>query len=84
MKLSDKFIQRVMKYKAILREVENISLEETIFNFQQDMFPEKELLIWEEMARLYSIKLKENHSLTFKQKKNIFKDILVNSFKIEL
>ncbi|OGN09586.1 MAG: hypothetical protein A3J46_02395 [Candidatus Yanofskybacteria bacterium RIFCSPHIGHO2_02_FULL_41_11] len=51
--LPDGFIERVRIFKNSLREVETSSLEETVANFQRDLTPEKELLIWEHIASTY-------------------------------
>lgn len=35
------FIERVQKFKEILKEVETTGVEETVSNFQRDLNPEK-------------------------------------------
>lgn len=74
------FIERVQKFKEILKEVETMSPEEAVSNFQRDILPEKELLIWETIAYLYQTKLNENPNLTIQEKKRVFGEILKSTF----
>lgn len=76
--LPDGFIARVQEYKEILKEVETSSLEETITNFQRDLFPESELLLWENIAILYQAQIRENPNSSLERKKQIFRDIFSN------
>ncbi|MEI7765476.1 MAG: hypothetical protein WCI93_02715 [bacterium] len=73
------FIERVIKYKNILKGVEDVSLEETISNFQRDWDPERELIIWENMAHLYQINTENKQHWTLKEKKKAFEAILLSS-----
>jgi len=70
------FIVRVQKFKEILREVETSSLEETISNFQRDLYPEEELLIWETIAHSYECVIKNEPELTITKKKDMFRKLL--------
>lgn len=70
------FIERVLKYKKVLREVETTSLEETVSNFQRDIEPAKELELWERMAAVYSEHLAEYPNLDIEGKKGVFAEIL--------
>lgn len=63
------FITRVQKYKEILKEVETISLEETVANFQRDINPESELIIWENIAKQYKLNVTNNPKWTIADKK---------------
>jgi hypothetical protein len=62
------FIERVIKYKTTLGEVENSTLEEAVSNFQRDAEPEKELKIWEKITEKYQSLIKENNIIDFTQK----------------
>jgi len=73
------FIMRVKKMKKILREVETSSLEEAVSNFQRDLCPQKELLIWENIAISYKAISQSNPNLTLKEKRKVFSDILIDS-----
>jgi len=75
--LPEGFIIRVQKFKEILKEVETISLEETISNFQRDLCPEKELIIWEKIANQYDLIVSNNPNLSIPEKKMAFKELLM-------
>jgi hypothetical protein len=77
--LPEGFIVRVQKYKEILREVETSSLEEAINNFQRDWHPERELLIWENIANAYELSSKNNPNWTSEEKKKAFGELLLAS-----
>jgi TIR domain len=47
--LSPALLMRIQNIHYAFREVLNISLEETIENFQRDLLPEKEIEIWEQI-----------------------------------
>lgn len=74
--LPEGFIERVRKYKEILKEVETSSLEETVSNFQRDLLPERELKIWEKIASHYELKVKNNPSWGISKKKELFAEVL--------
>ena len=73
------FIVRVQKFKEILKEVETVSLEDAVNGFQRDLHPESELLIWENIARLYEEATRNNPQWTMLEKKKMFKDMLIAS-----
>lgn len=77
--LPEGFIKRVIKFKKILKDVEKTSLELTINNFQKDLEPEKEIIVWENIARVYEKTLKKIKNPTLKDKKDLFKKILMQS-----
>lgn len=77
--LPEGFIVRVQRYKEVLREVEIISLEETVSNFQRDLLPERELKIWENIAHLYDLSVRNNPDWTIEDKKQIFGELLTSS-----
>ena len=70
------FIERVIKFKEILKEVETMSIEETVSNFQRDEEPEKELLVWENIAYLYEKEAKSRPRWSPKQRKEAFRLLL--------
>lgn len=73
--LPDGFIERVQTFKQKLTDVEHISLEETVSNFQRDKNPEKELILWERIATAYE---------TFTLKHNISPDAKKEAFIVLL
>lgn len=81
--LPEGFIERVRAFKIVLSEVEKMTLEETVYNFQQDLHPEKELEIWEYIAKNYQVFIKANPSLTLEEKKEVLKVLLSLSMGAE-
>lgn len=73
------FIERVRKFKKILAEVETTTLEKTILNFQHDQHPERELMIWEQIALNYRNFIKTNKDLTLESKRGALRVLLGSS-----
>jgi len=78
-KLPDGFIVRVQKYKEKLKEVETISLEETVSNFQRDLHPENELRIWEAIADQYEKETMNNPRWNIEEKKDCLGKLLFST-----
>ena len=81
--LPEGFIERVRTFKIVLAEVEKMTLEETVYNFQQDVHPEKELEIWEYITANYKDFTEANPNLTLKEKKGTFRVLLSLSMGAE-
>lgn len=77
------FIKRVIKFKKILAKVEPMTLEQAIANFQQDLYPEREIEIWENITSNYQNYTMTNPNLTFEEKKKVFKVLLSLSMGAE-
>jgi len=73
------FIDRVIKYKEILKEVETSTLEDTVSNFQRDLDPEKELVVWEKIAFTYKDFVGQYPDYTLEQKMEVFHTVLSHS-----
>lgn len=73
------FIERVIKYKATLGEVESSTIEEAVSNFQRDAEPEKELKIWEKITEAYQSLIKVNNIIDFTERRDIFRTLLGKS-----
>ena len=73
------FIERVIRYKAVLGEVENSTIEEAVSNFQKDKNPERELKIWEKIAKTYQSFIEKKKISDFAQKQEVFRFILGKS-----
>jgi hypothetical protein len=58
--LPNEFINRVKAFKAILGDVDAMSLEKTLDSFKRDAHPENELLIWERIAGTFHLFLSHN------------------------
>lgn len=76
-------VNRIVSFKKIFVEVEKMTLEQAILNFQQDINPEREIAIWEYMASVYKEFLKGFPKLTIKEKKEAFSLLLRMSMGIE-
>ena len=74
--LPEGFVYRIVTFKEALKEVETSSLEETVSNFQRDLSPEGELLIWENIANLYLAEIKKKSDTKLEFKKKMFEKIL--------
>jgi len=74
--LSESFIERVKKFKNTLKEVETMTIEESLSNFQKDRNPESELDLWEHMASAYEDFTQINPRLTLEEKKDVFRVLL--------
>jgi hypothetical protein len=74
--LPEGFIERILKFKEVMKDVETTSLEETVSNFQRDMNPETELVIWESIASCYKMTCENNPNWTAEERKRAFADIL--------
>ena len=58
--LPDGMIERIVAFKDALGDVDTVSVEKTIENFQRDLNPEKELVIWERIASTFQTYLAHN------------------------
>ena len=76
------FINRVIAYKAILKEVETSDLEKTINNFQRDIYPEYELEVWEGIAESYQRGLEIMDNPTLEDKKDWYQQLLEASLSV--
>lgn len=81
--IPDDFIERVKNFKQVLSEVETSTMEEALDNFQRDADPEKELFLWEHIAKIYQWTIDANTGLTPEQKKEVFALLLSLSMAME-
>lgn len=81
--LPTNFIERVRDFKQALAEVENMTLEETLDNFSRDANPEKELLLWERIARLYKNYVSQEKIVATNIKREVFTVLLSTSVDVE-
>lgn len=77
--LPNSFIERVVKYKSTLSEVETSSVVETLLNFQRDHLPERELQVWEQITNMYLDGCNNNQNWNLADKKRYFKVVLARS-----
>jgi len=78
-KLSDEQINRITNFQEILKEVNTTSIEKTIENFQRDLNPDKEIAIWERIAKAYQSVNEENEDLSIEYKNEIYNLLLYRS-----
>ena len=78
-KLSDEQISRITKFQEILKEVNPTPLEKTIENFQRDVNPDKEIVIWERIANAYQAINSNNQNLSIAKKTEVYDLLLYRS-----
>lgn len=76
--LPESMIQRVKIVHHDLAEVDASSLEEWIGDFKRDAHPEKELLIWEKIRRIY-VSYTATRKFSLEEKKEIFRVIVTGT-----
>ncbi len=77
--LPEALVDRIKRFKEILKEVETMSLEQTLYNFRCDKNPENEVAIWEDIAKSYEQQTSNHSELTLEAKKDIYRKIFVSS-----
>jgi len=78
--LPEGFIKRVIAYKEKIADIEKISLEETILNFQRDYHPLRELEHWEWVANCYEDECRKNPNMEKEEKLAYFEGLLWGGF----
>jgi hypothetical protein len=51
--LSEDLVARIRAFKAILGDAESSTVEQTLFNLSTEAHPEREVAVWERIARAY-------------------------------
>jgi hypothetical protein len=74
-------INRIKNFKQMLGDMDPTSLEGTLENFRRDTNPEKEIAIWESIATVYKDTVSKNSSMTFEEKRNVYRDLLARSME---
>ena len=80
--LSEDFIARVHSYKNKLKRVETMTIEQAISSFEKDLLPERELVVWEQIAEKYIEGCKSNPNWNFDDKKRYIKSVFEQSLGI--
>lgn len=80
--LSKSLINRIISYKDKLKEVETISMEETIKNFERDLCPEREVTVWEQIADIYVEGCNSNPNWKLSDKKQHYRTVFGRSLGI--
>ena len=76
--LTGEQMSRVQRVQKIFSEVDPSPLEKWVEDFRRDVNPDRELAIWEEMAKAYET-FTTSKSLTPDQKKEVFQVVLMRS-----
>jgi hypothetical protein len=80
--LSDEQMSRIVALQAIFVEVDGQSVEQWAGNFKRDLNPDKELDVWERIAKAYSSYCK-GRSLSPVAKKDAYRVALLRSMASE-
>lgn len=78
-KLSEEQISRITNFQEILREVNMTPIEKTIENFQRDLNPDEEIVVWEHIAKAYQSINEENKAFSLDEKNEIYSLLLYRS-----
>jgi hypothetical protein len=76
--LTESQIVRIKHIQEVFREVYPLSTGEWIDGFRRDMEPEGEIVLWEELARAYSLFLNE-YNLSMSQKHEVYAVLMKRS-----
>ncbi len=76
--LTEDQLQRVKKLHEIFAEVDKSSLEIWIDNFKRDMNPDKEIAVWERIAKAYTNYVSQKE-LSLEAKEDVFQTLLMGS-----
>src|SRR5947209_2190242 len=69
-------LERIAAFKKILADVDTTTLEATVENFKRDQHPERELGVWERIAKMYQLFLTHNPTDDLATKTEIFRELL--------
>jgi hypothetical protein len=76
--LSDDQVARIATFTETLSEVFPTPLNKALEDFQRDLIPEKEIVVWETLAKKF-VEQTEGKNLPLEKKKEIFRDLLNKS-----
>ena len=80
--LTAEHMERVRKLQAVFVEVDGQSVEQWVDNFKRDVNPDRELDIWETMAKAYTAYCSKR-TLSPEAKKEVYKVVLLRSMASE-
>jgi len=73
--LPENLVDRVKRIYPIVSEIFPWSLGEWIDGFNYDLYPEKEIEIWEKLAEKFKFRCKIGGAKTKEEKKRVFQEI---------
>ena len=71
-KLPADLVTRIIRFKTILHEVEPASLEDTLNDFSRDAHHEREVAVWENIAKAYERYISNRAALPHASKQEAF------------
>ena len=77
-RLSDEQLRRITHLHEILAEVDPSSLETWTDNFKRDMDPDKEIAVWERIAKAYTNYISQR-KLSLEAKRDVLQTLVVAS-----
>ncbi len=77
-KLPDSMLKRIKATTAVFEPVDGISYEKAVDLYKRDLDPESNLIIWEEMARVYK-KFCKSRCSTHNEKMDVYRALLLRS-----
>lgn len=80
--LSPEQMERIRKLQAVFVEVDGMSVEQWVDNFKRDLDPDRELEIWEVMAKAYT-SFCSTRTLSSEAKREVYKVVLLRSMASE-
>jgi hypothetical protein len=80
--LSDEQMTRIRTLRATFVEVDGLTVEQWVDNFKRDMDPDRELRIWERIAKAYRTYC-DGKKLSLKAKKEVYRVVLLRSMSSE-
>jgi hypothetical protein len=80
--LSDEQMARIRALQAVFVEVDGQAVEQWVDNFKRDADPDKELRVWERMAKAYRTYCGGKH-LSAAAKKDVYRVVLLRSMASE-
>ncbi|MEO8425064.1 MAG: hypothetical protein ABI595_14290 [Actinomycetota bacterium] len=78
--LTSEQIARIEAFKEILAEHETTSLQHALANFGRDRTPEREIRIWERIARVYEAEVRARPQVNEVERKLLYRVIFACSF----
>jgi hypothetical protein len=81
-KLTDEQMERIRSLQATFAEVDSQSIDKWVDNFKRDQDPDRELQIWERMAKAYRAYC-DKRELSVEVKKDVFGVVLMRSMASE-
>ena len=74
--LPGELLERIKAFKHILGAVEPASLDQTIENFKRDAHPDREVAVWERIARTYHEFITRYAIADYKQRHDVYAALL--------